>query len=106
MIAGDDPLKQVQEVLDDLGYYGFQVKKLELVPADRPRPDLNPQLERIVGSIMQRLEARGHRGYHVKALDITLNLSTHNCRPDEELRNIEEELPDGTRRWTTKCVKK
>jgi hypothetical protein len=86
MIAGDDPLKQVQEVLDDLGYYGFQVKKLELVPADRPRPDLNPQLERIVGSIMQRLEARGHRGYHVKAVDITLNLSTHNCGPDEELR--------------------
>jgi hypothetical protein len=106
MVAGDDALKQVQDVLNDLGYHAFRVKKLELVPADRPMPDLDQQLDRIVETIMQRLEDRGHGRFHVKALDLTLNLSTHNCGPDEELRTIEEVLPDGTRRLTTKCVKK
>lgn len=106
MAANDDPLKQVQDVLKESGYGEFQVKKLELVPGRQPTRALNPKLDSIVGAIVQRLHDQGHGRFYVKTLDLGLTLSTEECPPDEEPRQVREELEDGTIVWSIKCVKK
>lgn len=106
MAAKYDPLVYVQDVLEEIGYGEFQVKKLELSPKPQPTSKVNPKVEQIVQKIVKRLETKGHGTFYLKTLDIGLNLSIQNCPPGSEPQNVREELPDGTIRWSIKCVKK
>jgi hypothetical protein len=106
MAANDEPLKDVEDVLKEFGYGEFEVKKLELVPGYQATRTLNPKLESMVGEIVQRLHFKGHGRFYVETLDLGLRLETTACPPDEEPRQVKEELPDGTIRWVIKCVKK
>lgn len=103
----DDILNEVHRVLEEKGMGEFQVKELELIPEHHPRRSVaaQPVSSDILTVVQDHLLNTGKGGFHVMKLDLALRLTGPACREGEIPKHVREEMPDGTVKWSIKCVK-